>query len=401
LPAPQYVRRSYGGGADVAQLVNAIGSSDTSFTIQPTTGWLEDDGNPLGTVGPFTVVIDRFTAQVEKILCSAINLTTGLVTVYVDGADGWSGRGYDGTTPTSHVPGGSTSGVQTCWSSAEANEANQAVYDLLGGGGGGAPISVPIGALIDYGGAVAPSNFAIADGSAISRTTYSACFSALVGTFTGTTTNGSAVVSSMVSVSNAASLVAGMKVTLVNSAGAVYTISSVGSGTITLNTGVGITAGVAGGITVYPHGAGDGSTTFNIPDTRGRTSVGVGFVGTNAQPSVWVGTTGGLQAITIATAGLPAHTHNATASGTSGTESVNHTHTLPTFNAITAGSAQQFTTGGTFGVEQVNSPVTAGDNSTHTHTFSSSFTTDGGTGGAGTTNVESPYIGLTKIIRIQ
>ena len=127
MPAPQYVIRSYGGGADVAQLAQNMGPSDTSFAIAPTTGWLEDDGSPLGTVGPFTVVVDRFTASVEKILCSAINLTSGVVTVYVDSEDGWSGRGYDGTAPQAHVPGGSTSGVQTCWSSAEAKEANQAV----------------------------------------------------------------------------------------------------------------------------------------------------------------------------------------------------------------------------------------------------------------------------------
>jgi hypothetical protein len=129
MPLPAYVLRSYGGGAVVAQLVQEIGPSDTAFTITPTTGWTEADGNPLGTVGPFTVVIDRFTASVEKILCSGINLVTGVVTVETSGG---SGRGYDGTTPQAHVPGGSTSGVQTCWSSVEAAEANKLVYDALG-----------------------------------------------------------------------------------------------------------------------------------------------------------------------------------------------------------------------------------------------------------------------------
>jgi hypothetical protein len=111
-----------------------MGAADISFTITPTTGWYEDDGDILGTDGPFCVVIDRFTASVEKILCSAINLTSGVVTVYT--SSGFSGRGYDGTSPQAHVPNGSTSGVQTCWSAQEAFEANAAVSYLLGTAGG-------------------------------------------------------------------------------------------------------------------------------------------------------------------------------------------------------------------------------------------------------------------------
>ena len=134
MTAPKFVVRSYGGSADVAQLVEEIGATDVSFTIAPDTGWTELDGSPLGTVGPFCVVIDRFTTSVEKILCSAINLTTGVVTVFT--SSGYSGRGYDGTTAQAHVPNGSTSGVQTCWSASEAYEANQAVAYLLGTAGG-------------------------------------------------------------------------------------------------------------------------------------------------------------------------------------------------------------------------------------------------------------------------
>jgi hypothetical protein len=134
MAAPLYVVRSYGGGAVVAQLTEEMSSGDLSFTIAPTTGWTEADSNPLGTAGPFTVVVDRFTASVEKILCSSINLVTGVVSVY--NAGGFSGRGYDGTSPQAHVPGGSTAGVQTCWSSAEAFEANKAVAYMLGSAGG-------------------------------------------------------------------------------------------------------------------------------------------------------------------------------------------------------------------------------------------------------------------------
>jgi hypothetical protein len=115
-----------------------MGPTDLSFTIANTTGWVNAAGNPLGTVGPFTVAIDLNTATVEKILCSSVNLGTGLVTVYNSG--GFSGRGYDQSTAQTHVAGGSPTGVQPVWSAVEAAEANAAV--VYGPGGGGAIIGL-------------------------------------------------------------------------------------------------------------------------------------------------------------------------------------------------------------------------------------------------------------------
>lgn len=130
MALPSDVIRSYGGGAVQAQLIEDMQVGDTSFGITTTVGWVENGtSNPLGTSGPFVVLIDRGTDTVEKILCSAVNLTTGVVTVWTSGG---SGRGYDGTTAQAHVPNGSPSGVQTCWSSIEATEANAAVNYLLG-----------------------------------------------------------------------------------------------------------------------------------------------------------------------------------------------------------------------------------------------------------------------------
>lgn len=79
----------------------------------------------------------------------------------------------------------------------------------------------------------------------------------------------------------------------------------------------------------YPYGSGDGSTTFNVPDLRGRTVFGLdnlggsaasritsasGFVGNGTQ----LGGAGGLEAVAITTAQLPA-------SAPSGTVSVSYT----------------------------------------------------------------------------
>jgi hypothetical protein len=131
MALPSDITRDYSGGVvEGVQITAEMGSSDQSFTIANTTGWTNAAGNALGTAGPFTVVIDLNTASVEKILCSSVNLLSGLVTVYNVGGN--SGRGYDQTTAQAHVPGTSTVGVVPCWSAVEAAEANAAVVVAVG-----------------------------------------------------------------------------------------------------------------------------------------------------------------------------------------------------------------------------------------------------------------------------
>lgn len=70
-----------------------------TFSIANAAGW------PDGSAGKFTVVIDRGTANEEKILCSSRTALT--VTV-----DATAGRGYDGTVATTHTSGTAT--VEHC-----------------------------------------------------------------------------------------------------------------------------------------------------------------------------------------------------------------------------------------------------------------------------------------------
>lgn len=91
----------------------------------------------------------------------------------------------------------------------------------------------------------------------------------------------------------------------------------------------------------YPHGAGDGTTTFNMPDYRGRTGIGKDDMGGTAANRITaaisgiagttLGGSGGAEGITLALAQIPAHNHGGG----------NHAHTYdkPT-------SPQAFTTGG-------------------------------------------------------
>lgn len=106
------------------------------------------------------------------------------------------------------------------------------------------------------------------------------------------------------------------------------------------------------------YGVGDGSTTFNLPDYRGR-----GFMfalgaagGSNRALSLGVlGAAGGTETETLSLAQIPAHNHG----GATGAESA-HVHTGTT----SAGSAHSH---GSTGLTFAGSGVTTGSGSAHSH----------------------------------
>lgn len=103
-----FQRRYYAGGGATTTLSSPMGSSDTSFNITSATGWPGSPGHN------FIVVIDRGTSSEEKILCASNSGT--VVTVAT------SGRGYDGTTATTHNSGAT---VSLCAGAIDFDEANQ------------------------------------------------------------------------------------------------------------------------------------------------------------------------------------------------------------------------------------------------------------------------------------
>lgn len=123
-----------------------------------------------------------------------------------------------------------------------------------------------------YAGHTAPDGWLMCFGQAVSRTTYKRLFAKIAFTPTGDTTSGNATISSVSIDLLAAGVKAGMPVSGPGiPAGA--TVASVTANSVTLSADATATAS---GITfvVAPHGVGDGSATFNVPDLRGRVSAG-------------------------------------------------------------------------------------------------------------------------------
>ena len=88
------------------------------------------------------------------------------------------------------------------------------------------------------------------------------------------------------------------------------------------------------------YGVGDGSTTFNVPDLRGRTVAGLDNMGgSDAGNLDWantIGTTGGEQYHTLITSEMSSHSHGVTDPGH------HHTYTQPSLGIIGAGGANGF-----------------------------------------------------------
>lgn len=136
------------------------------------------------------------------------------------------------------------------------------------------------------------------------------------------------------------------------------------------------------------HGAGNGSTTFNLPDFRRRSPVGSDTSGTRNR-----GATGGAETVTLTIAQLPSHSHTAS------TSTYDHSHTLTT-NAryeTLYGTGQnalvRSTTPGT--ITPTTTQVTA-DTDHHSHTV-----TINSTGSGEVINTMNPWIAMPFIIRAQ
>jgi microcystin-dependent protein len=149
------------------------------------------------------------------------------------------------------------------------------------------------------------------------------------------------------------------------------------------------------------YGIGDGSTTFNIPDCRGRVSAGKDDMGgasanrlTSATGGVdgdVLGNVGGLETHALTLAQLAAHTHTGTIAPSGA-----HTHDI-SFNGSFGSNSGFYPTNPHWSWGDIITGLTTAttvSGGTHTHTFTSDSTGSG----TGHNNVQ-PSIIFNKIIR--
>lgn len=122
------------------------------------------------------------------------------------------------------------------------------------------------GTLFEHGGFAAPIGALVADGSAVSRTEYARLFHAITLGLTADVSSGSAV---LVGLSDTSKLGAGMVVEGPGIPAGAEIASVDGAAQITLDVAATATASGAD-IRIFAWGAGDGSSTFNLPDARGE-----------------------------------------------------------------------------------------------------------------------------------
>ena len=191
--------------------------------------------------------------------------------------------------------------------------------------------TMPPGSLVPYAGIAAPSGWLLCGGQAVSRATYAALFAALCPSLGGFTVT---IASPAVVTLGSHGLRTGDRIRL-STTGALptglstntdYYVNRVDANSFNLSAtpgGANInTSGSQSGshsAQSFAHGAGDGSTTFNLPDLRGRVVAGADAMGgtaagrlTSAGAGIFAeatGAAGGTQTHTLSTPEIPSHSH--------------------------------------------------------------------------------------------
>jgi microcystin-dependent protein len=139
---------------------------------------------------------------------------------------------------------------------------------------------------------------------------------------------------------------------------------------------------------------GNGTTTFALPDLRGRSPVGTGQG--SGLSTIDVGQTGGSEEVTLSTDQMPSHSHDATTNVNvtatlRGTSSLSNS-TTPTGNVL----GRQRNNTKTYDTGQANTNMGASSIST----VAVATTLVDAAGGSQPIDIRSPYLGLTICIAV-
>lgn len=226
----------------------------------------------------------------------------------------------------------------TIWDKVTSSTLGPGQASLVGDG-------AAVGSIKPWAGIVAPSQYAFAYGQELLRTTYANLFTAITLTNTVACSNTSPIISSIPDTSQ---IPIGANIEL-SCVPAGTTVISKTASTVTLNANSNITVNAVA--IFFPFGNGNGTTTFNVPDLRGRVLAGrQNMGGTDLTILSDCGASGtgikcGVQAQTIVQANLPALTLATTIGAGQGS----HTHPpdVGGVNFLTSGGAGQLGASGT------------------------------------------------------
>lgn len=198
---------------------------------------------------------------------------------------------------------------------------------------------VPVGTIIDFYGFNSPLHYLLCDGSAYNRVTYNQLFNVV------TLTESITQVSTTTFTADATKIGIGMFVEGAGiPVGTTVTIISAYAPSATITVSQVTTSTGTFSATFFAAGQGDGSTTFNVPDLRGRviSSADGTILNLNGTTANKINVQVGATTATLAITNMPAHNHPGSTiqvgSGGGGTLPTASNTTASTTNAVTVAS---------------------------------------------------------------
>jgi len=172
-----------------------------------------------------------------------------------------------------------------------------------------------VGTIKPWAGMTAPNQYAFAYGQEVSRTTYSALYTAITSSQSVFCNSGSPILNGL---SDTTNFWIGMSVEVSCVAAGFSTIVSKTASTVVLADNANVTTNPTA--IFYPWGRGNGTTTFNLPDLRGVVPAGNNNMGGVASANLTttyfgstdpnsIGALGGNQSKTLIAVNIPGHSH--------------------------------------------------------------------------------------------